>query len=343
MIGYYVHHQGVGHLTRACAIAAHLEEEVTGLSSSAPPTGWSGRWLRLARDDERRTSVEPDAGGALHWAPLGDDGLRERMAQIASWAAAARPRLVVVDVSVEVTVLLRTMGVPVVVVGMPGTRRDRPHQLAYRMADAILAPWPEGVPELLEGGEPWAQKVRAVGAISRFDGRETVAEGDGGGARRVVVLSGRGGSGLTRAELEAARAATPGWDWATLGPPEDRWVDDPWPLLCAADVVVTHAGQNAIADVAAARRPAIVVPQQRPHGEQRALARVLERAGLAAVEPTWPQPARWPALLEEAVMRGGAGWNRWSDEAGGGAARAAAVLAGIRVAGGDGVARCASR
>jgi hypothetical protein len=340
MIGYYVHHQGVGHLTRACAIAARLDEAVTGLSSFARPAGWTGRWLRLARDDEGATSADPDAGGALHWAPLGDDGLRERMAQIASWAAAERPRLVVVDVSVEVTVLLRTMGVPVVVVGMPGTRRDRPHQLAYRMADAILAPWPDGVPELLEGGQRWAQKVHAVGAISRFDGCEAVAEEDRDGARRVVVLSGRGGSGLTRAALDAARAATPGWDWTTLGPPEDRWVEDPWPLLCAADVVVTHAGQNAIADVAAARRPAIVVPQQRPHGEQRALARVLERAGLAAVEPSWPQRARWPALLDEAVARGGAGWDRWST-AGGGAARAAAVLSGIHAVSGA-VARCAS-
>jgi hypothetical protein len=145
---------------------------------------------------------------------------------------------------------------------------------------------------------------------------------------------------LTRAGLEAARAATPGWEWTTLGPPEDRWVDDPWPLLCAADVVVTHAGQNAIADVAAARRPAIVVPQPRPHGEQRALARALGHAGLATVEPGWPEPARWPALLEEAVARGGAGWDRWSD--GGGAARAATVLAGVRAAVGDGVTRCGS-
>jgi hypothetical protein len=331
MIGYYVHHHGVGHLTRACAIAAQLDEEVTGLSSAAPPPGWTGRWLRLARDDEGATAVAPGAGGALHWAPRGDDGLRERMAQIAAWAATARPRLVVVDVSVEVTVLLRTMGVAVVVVGMPGTRHDRPHQLAYRMAEAILAPWPEGLPGLLDGGERWARKIRAVGAISRFDGREADGDGGGGAARRVVVLSGRGGSGLTRAALEAAQAATPGWGWTALGPPDDRWVEDPWPLLCAADVVVTHAGQNAIADVAAARRPAIVVPQERPHGEQRALARVLERAGLAAVEPAWPEPARWPALLDAAVARGGAGWDRWST-AGGGAARAAAVLADVRAA-----------
>jgi hypothetical protein len=336
MIGYYVHHQGVGHLTRAGAIEAQMDEEVTGLSSLAAPPGWAGGWLTLARDDDDDAAaiapVDPVAGGALHWAPLGHEGLRERMAQLAAWAAATTPRLVVVDVSVEVAVLLRTMGVPVVVVGMPGRRRDRPHQLAYRMADAILAPWPEGVAqEILEGGERWAGKLHAVGAISRFDGRELLAGARSESARRVVVLSGRGGSRLTRAGLEAARGATPGWEWTALGPPpEGAWVDDPWPLLCAADVVVTHAGQNAIADVAAARRPAIVLPQDRPHGEQRALARALERDGLAAVEPAWPAAARWPGLLEAAVARGGAGWERWSAP-GGGAARAAAVLAAAGV------------
>jgi Glycosyltransferase family 28 C-terminal domain len=331
VIGYYVHHQGVGHLTRACAIAARMGEEVTGLSSLPAPAGWVGPWLTLARDDAGDDAVAADAGGALHWAPLGHAGLRERMAQLAAWAAAARPRLVVVDVSVEVAVLLRAMGIPVVVVGMPGARRDRPHQLAYRMAEAILAPWPEWVPGLWDGGERWAAKVRAVGAISRFDGREPVAAAprDGDGARRVLVLSGRGGSGLTRAGLDAARAATPGWAWTVLGAPGDRWADDPWPLLCGADVVVTHAGQNAIADVAAARRPALVVPQERPFGEQHALAHALQGAGLATVADGWPAAARWPALLEAAAARGGAGWARWTVD-GGGAARAAAVLRGIR-------------
>jgi Glycosyltransferase family 28 C-terminal domain len=343
MIGYYVHHQGVGHLTRARAIAARMDEAVTGLSSIEEPAGWKGPWLTLARDDDDGPApVDPVAGGALHWAPLGDDGLRERMAQIAAWAATARPRLVVVDVSVEVTVLLRSMGVPVVVVGMPGTRRDRPHQLAYRMATAILAPWPQDTPDLLEGGERWAAKLRAVGAISRFDGREPTAVGGGrAGARRVVVLSGRGGSGLTPEALEAARCATSGWDWTVLGPPGEDWVEDPWPLVCGADVVVTHAGQNAIADVAAARRQAIVVPQDRPHSEQRALARVLARTGLAAVEPTWPQAARWPALLEATAARDGARWERWT-AGGGGAQRAAAVLTDLHAGGGEAT-RCASR
>ena len=141
------------------------------------------------------------------------------------------------------------------------------------------------------------------------------------------MVSGRGGTELTTAQLAGARSATPAWDWTVLGPPGHRWVADPWPLLCAADVVVTHAGQNAIADVAAARRPAVVVPQHRPHGEQAATAKALSRAGLASVCTRWPAPARWDGVLAAEADAGGASWGRWSS--GTGARRAAAVLRGL--------------
>src|SRR4051795_6256529 len=160
MIGYYVHHHGEGHCTRAAAIADHLgSEPVTGLSSRPRPDGWRGPWLELARDDDPPVAdVDPTARGALHWAPRAHPGLRERMAQIAAWVATHAPRLMVIDVSVEVTVLARTMGVPTVVIGMPGARHDPAHQLADRLADAIIAPWPEWAP-VLGGGAPWQAKT----------------------------------------------------------------------------------------------------------------------------------------------------------------------------------------
>ena len=327
MIGYYIHHQGDGHITRAAAIADSLRgEAVTGLSSRARPPGWRGDWLELARDDEPPAPDGADrtAGGALHWAPSGHPGLRERMAQIAAWVATHIPRLVVVDVSVEVTVLIRAMGVPTVVMGMPGARQDRAHQLAYRLADAIIAPWPAWAGCVLGGGEPWQAKTQPVGAISRFDGRPPTRRRIDRGRPRVVVLSGRGGTGLTVDMLAAAERATPAWDWTILGPPGARWVEDPWPVLCDARVIVTHAGQNAIADVAATGRPAVVIAQPRPHDEQLATASALHAAQLAVVRTSWPAPEDWSTVLEAAVRLGGGGWERWST--GRGAERAAAVL-----------------
>jgi UDP-N-acetylglucosamine:LPS N-acetylglucosamine transferase len=83
-------------------------------------------------------------------------------------------------------------------------------------------------------------------------------------------------------------------------------------MLCRADVVVTHGGMNAIAEVAAARKPAVVVPQARPHGEQLATCRALARAGLAVIADGWPQAASWPSLLRTALELGGERWTAWS-------------------------------
>jgi hypothetical protein len=322
VIGYYVHHRGDGHAARATAIANRLDEAVTGLSSRPAPSGWDGDWVELARDDAPPSAAgaDPCAGGALHWAPAGHVGLRRRMAALARWIGAARPRLVVVDVSVEVAAFARLMGVPVALVALPGRRTDDAHRLAFRLASVIVAAWPAWATPMT-GAEPWSAKLRPVGALSRFDGRPPPAAGSR--SRRVLVLCGSGGSALSAAQVAEAATATPGWDWMTLGGP-GRWEPDPWHALASAAVVVTHAGQNALAEVAAARRPAIVVPQSRPYEEQHFTARELGKAGLALVEQQWPRPGRWSGLLEEAARRGGDRWVRWND--GLGADRAARLL-----------------
>lgn len=336
MIGYYVHHQGLGHLTRLQALAEHLRSPVTGLSSLPRPASWDQEWVQLERDDTMSTadaaSADPTAHGVLHWAPRHDPGLAARAAAVTDWVTRTRPALVVVDVAVEIAVLTRLCGVPVVVLAMPGVRTDRTHTLAYDLADALLAPWPEtahtdGWPA------PWRAKLWAVGGLSRFDGR-TPGRPDQAGPvradgrvtptepRRVLLLWGGGGRGTSAADVAAARAATPGWEWVERGPGSPS--PDLWSELATADVVVTHGGQNAVAEVAAARRPAVVVAQPRPFDEQVATARAVERLGAAVGVDTWPSADSWPGLLDRAVARGGDGWRRWST--GHGAASAAARL-----------------
>lgn len=146
VIGYYIHHHGHGHRMRASSISAQLQSPVTTLSSAPPPP--AGRFadsIALARDDRGSDPVNPTADGALHWAPTHDTGLRTRMARIVSWIDATRPDLVVVDVSVEVAALVRLLGVPVVLIAMPGERTDAPHHLGYQLADHIIAAWPQNL------------------------------------------------------------------------------------------------------------------------------------------------------------------------------------------------------
>ena len=306
MLGWYVHHHGAGHLMRFLAVAGHLTSPVTVLSSLPRPHGYPGPWLVLPRDDEAPRHHDPTAHGELHWVPTHDQGLRRRHALISAWIDTARPRRMVVDASTEVTLLARLHGVPVSVVAMMGTRTDPGHRLAYSVADQLLAPWPATAPLL--GWDPaWRRKSAFTGGFSRFDGRAVAPPPQ---TRQVLRLWGSGGSDLTAEEVAAAEQHTPGWRWTHRPDPRAR-ADDIWSQLQAADVVVTHGGSNAVAEVAAARRPAIVVAQRRPHDEQLARARAVSSLGLGTGLEAWPAPHRWAALLEQTVAAAG-GWECWS-------------------------------
>lgn len=314
-IGYYVHHHGSGHLHRAGAVAREIVGRggsITGLSSLARPGHWPGDWVQLARDDDQERATRPTAHGRLHWVPVHDDGLRARAAALSAWIAAERPRCVVVDVSVEVALLVRLHGVPVVGVVLPGTRGDDPHRLGLGVADALVAVWPEEARGLARDlPDDVAARLTAVGGLSRFPVTPPGVRRPG--PPRAVLLAGAGGDDLDPDRVAAAREQTHGWDWTVLGRRFGTWVDDPRSTLADADVVVTHAGQNAIAEVAALRRPAVVVPQRRPHGEQRITARVLRDGGWpVVVEESWPTDG-WAARLEAACRLDGRDWARWCD------------------------------
>ena len=301
MIGYYVHHHGRGHLHRALALAGELDEEVVGLSSLPRPDSWPGGWLELERDDRGSAVVDREANGRLHWVPVGDAGLSRRMRQLSAWLDDARPRSVVVDVSVEVALLTRLHGVPVVGVLQPGRRTDAAHLLGFEVADRLVAFWPPAVTADLLPDLPDAVlgKVTALGALSRFPVAAPAARRPG--PPRAVLLSGAGG-----AELRAQPVR--GWDWSVLGP--STWRDDPRRCIEEADVVVTHAGENAVAEVAALRRPAVVVPRPRPHDEQLVTALVLRSDAWPAVvagETAWADRMATAAALD------GGRWSAWCD------------------------------
>lgn len=242
------------------------------------------------------------------------------MDAIVQWVRDAQPEVFVVDVSVEVAVFVRLLGVPVVVTALPGNRIDAPHRLVHRMADQIIAAWPKDlrVPSWLR---PHENKTAFVGGISRFDGRPR-CEAEHSGTN-VVVLSGSDGMCIRKGEMDRGEGRDP-VTWTLLGAAPGDWTTDPWPHLSAADVVVTHAGQNCIADVAAASRPTIVIPQTRPFDEQRATAEVLHRNRLAVVASRWPQRHAWPALLDRAKAIDTERWKLWETE--GAASRAAKAI-----------------
>ncbi|QWC84512.1 hypothetical protein KLP28_13180 [Nocardioidaceae bacterium] len=332
-IGWYVHHQGAGHLHRATTLAQGLVDvlgvSVTGLSSAPAPSGWPGRWLHLPHDAPAETADTADtaerddvtASGRLHWVPRHHRGLAARGAMITRYLHESAPRLMVVDVSVEVTLLSRLHGVPVVSVVVPGERDDAAHVLGHDVSEALVGFWPEAAtPSLMRAPSSTARRLRALGAVSRHDADVAAPGADRGvrtasPRRSVVLLAGRGGDDWPPPTVDRARELTPDWSWTVLGPPEigGRWHADPRAVVRSADVVVTHAGQNALAEVAALRRPCVVVPAARPHDEQRATARALADLGLPAVVVDDPAGADWSGVLQQAAGLDASDWSRWND------------------------------
>lgn len=309
-IGYYVHHQGEGHRQRAAAIAAAAPGLLTIIGTGV--AGMRGPFETLDIPDDRPQTDDFDGRdtaaerpAALHYAPYGHDGVRARALAIAGWIANRRPSLLVVDVSAEVAMLARLCATPTIYVRLAGDRSDPAHLDAFRGAQALLAPFDQ---RLEDPRTPdWVRaKTRYVSGLAAAP---VPADNDD---NVVVVAFGRGGSNVTGADLAAAADATAAREWRVIGPasapvpcPDNLhvlgWTDAPERAFAEAGVVVGGAGDGVLGAVAAAARPFVCVPEDRPYGEQVAKAAALAALGAAVVRPRWPDAADWPATLAEAA------------------------------------------
>lgn len=345
MIGWYVHHHGTGHLNRMQSVRAHMDVPLTAFSSRPGP---GVQPLPIDVDPPRSEAcATSDPAVGFHYAPLGVDGIRQRMSILAEWVRRDDPDVFVVDVSVEVAALMRLLSVPTVIMRQHGGRDDLPHRMCYSNASVLLAPYPMWLED--ERTPDWVRhKTVYAGGFSRFDDQIRTPDGDADpddlnmrdkarqrlgispDTRLVVVMGGEGGR-VGWPLAEAARA-TADWRWVVLGSGWQSdigdlgvgWVEDPFDWLCAADVVVSHAGHNALTECAAADRPMLVIPQDRPHDEQRHKAQLLQQHGLAVVAPQWPAAGAWPELLERTLDRSPDPKHRLVD--GHGARRAAYIV-----------------
>jgi predicted glycosyltransferase len=336
-IGFYVHHQGRGHLSRAQALLPHLESEAlifTSLDTRGLDQTTEIVSLPLDTDAPSYDAGDVSTPRIMHYAPLGSSGLASRMAALATAIATSRIDLLVVDVSVEVTLLARLCGAPVVVVRQHGNRFDLPHIGAFDCAVSLLAPYAR---EMEGPSTPeWVRrKTFYSGGFSRHDGRlMTRSEARsavefGAGERSVVVIAGAGGRGVELDDVGAAARETRDYSWTVVGrargrTPEVRnigWIEDPFPYIVAADIVVGAAGDGVVSDVASVRRRFVTIPEERPFGEQFSTAQGLSGLGLAVLKRGWAPSEEWPSVLRAAGHIDTKEWSRLFD--GNGARRAA--------------------
>lgn len=311
-IGYYVHHQGAGHLDRARRIASLLPRPCTLIGTfRGHDVGLSAEEMIDLPDDRMAAAFDGRDGVAdrprgLHYAPLGHPGIRDRMVRIARWVAEADPVLLVVDVSVEIAILARLLSLPTIVFRLPGLRTDPPHLEAFRAAERIVAPFPEALEEP-ETPDWVLAKTYHAGFLA--DPPPRAERGSD-----IVVVLGRGGESTSLADLAAAARAVPGRSWHVLGEPGEGarvdhpgnlvlhgWVDDVPARLAGAGLVVGAAGDGVLAAAAASGAPFVCLPEPRPHDEQIRKAASLARLGAAIVHEGWPEAGVWPGLVDRAL------------------------------------------
>lgn len=297
---------------------------VTILSSLARSEGWPGEWIHLPLDTDVRP-IDATANGVFHWVPLESAGLSSRMSVISTWLATARPDAVVVDVSVEIAALVRLHGIRVVTFAQPGDRDDDAHTLGYRLASAIIAPWPSDI-HASTVRAPLETEFRHVGAISRINVDAIVSADLPRRPNRIAVMNGSGGRGISALDIvvEEARVAMPSAEWIRLDGEPVKSVEQ---NLREASVVFAHCGQNALAEIAACRTPAVLVAEDRPHNEQHSMAAALRSSGLPVIILAPGDGEDRGAAIAKAQLLDGQRWARFVD--GEAAHRTATVISDI--------------
>ncbi|MDR5822532.1 hypothetical protein [Caballeronia sp. LZ043] len=332
-VGFYVHHQGHGHLQRARAIAPKLTHRATLFSSLVGDQCINGvEHCHLQPDYHEQCVVE--SFDHLHYAPLCVDGLRQRARRLTAWFEEHWPCILIVDVSVEIATLARLCGVPVIYVRQRGNRFDAAHNFAYESATRLLAPYPA---EWEEPDTPvrWREKTDYTGLISRYEhlaenGTAPVSNVEES-RRHVTIITGFGGAPIVAEATLAAAHACPQWHFTVIGcldhvaltyPTNLSFlgqVDDPLRWIARSDVVVGSAGDSLVSEIAHLKKRFICIPEDRPFGEQRSTAAILARYNLAIVLEMPPEAAQWPDLLQRALMQMPERWDRFcsagSDEA----------------------------
>lgn len=329
---WYLHDQGAGHLARARAVLPKVRSPV--VVAAGPGIAAEAAWqldhpvVALPGDIPR---VDVPTVGPWHHAPASTE-VRARSLALAEVVVRHHCTTAVVDVSMEVTVLARLLGLRVVSVRQSGVRTDPPHRAGFDSADVV---WVPQHPDLEPVDDVTDRRSTYTGAFSRFDVGAQPDRAPSTGRRTVVLLAGSGGTSLDTAAWRRARVPD-GWHVVIAGPAE-CWddgavrcigrVDPILPTLLAADVVVTSAGWAATADVVSAGARLVLVPERRPFDEQEVRATALAGAGLAVRVEHWPRPDALAALLDDAMALAPRRWHRFYDRCG--ADRAATMIDGL--------------
>jgi len=295
---FYIHHHGAGHVMRAINIADGLTDfKVCFLGSNLKP------FLSLISDKiecihlpldlpvkDDLTFVEKQLT-FLHYAPLGLNGQRDRISMLTDIFKYRYPVLLIVDVSVEITLLARLCGIPTIVIRQHGKRDDLPHLLAYESAELLVAPFSETMASLDE--EPWVKaKTLYAGGFSKYTADTNYIQEQ---TNCVAILIGQGGTSIDTQFIHLLAHSCKDYIFHVIGQLEGSVLknhpnilyhgrlNDPLDILLSCAVVIGNAGHNTVMEMASLNKRFICIPENRPFDEQLEKARFLKINGNATV------------------------------------------------------------
>ncbi|MBG6190889.1 putative glycosyltransferase [Arthrobacter sp. CAN_A212] len=310
-VAYYAHHHGSGHLRHALNIA-RLQAVDLLVTGSTEPDGLNAipqtTFAHLTSDTGPDGAPYTVSGEQfLHYTPT-NPAIRQRFVELQAAWQDFDPQVVIIDVSAEAAIFARLSGYPVLYRRMPGDRWDPAHEAAYVAATGLFAYYPRQLedPAFLE---KFGHRTQYLGMLE--PNGESVAATSHRAGKVITVQTSLGGSGVGATELADAARSCPDWQWNVVGlstgsadlPANVRLLGvlaDPRAELARADIIITSAGYHAVAAAAAAGRPTILVPEERPFAEQTAFARALKAAAAIPMAESW-SGAAWPELLRQAA------------------------------------------
>ena len=214
-----------------------------------------------------------------------------------------KPKAFYCDGVPELAIMVRGMGVPVVLVHLPGNVMSDPTQVfAHELADHIVAHFPAS---LEQANYPFAAKTYYSGYMSQYAGRGS-KRSDPSAIHNVTILL-----GYDNYDGSVLRAITNDqntlftivgnkreYDLAEncilLGPVKD--VSE----AIVGDVVISAAGQNTIAELLSLNKRLILLPEPRPYDEQAVHATVLADQHVALLAQETFSVEQWQNVLQKA-------------------------------------------
>ncbi|MFD2287057.1 hypothetical protein GJU39_10440 [Pedobacter petrophilus] len=312
-IAFYVHHHGSGHITRIAQIVEKLTGfDITLLGSNLKP------FAHLLADDVHLIHLPIDTRSdqdlyfhngndveALHYAPLNVSGISDRIAMMTDFFQKNQPLLMVVDVSVEVTLLARLAGVPTIVMRQHGHREDLPHLMAYQSAEMLLAPFSKSISPM---SAQWIiDKTHYTGGFSRFTQENNSKEK----RAHVAVIVGSGGTSINAVFLKHLSESCRGFQFYVIGQIDGErslltnvefygHIDDPKTVLDLCTMVVGNTGHNTVMEMASLDKRFVGIPESRPFDEQLDKANAISSVpGVKIVLPQSLFDTDWNTLLND--------------------------------------------